>query len=149
MKMLRPATTAAALAPKAMASRYLIGSWCQRVISYPVTQAPHCLQRGPLERAVDLVAQCADVDVDDPGVAVEGEVPDVLNQRGPGEHVAWPAHEVLQQRELGRGELDHAAAPRHLVPGRIEEQIPNAKHRGAFCGRPAHQGPQAGQELIQ
>src|SRR5690349_15266977 len=118
-KMLSPATTSATLAPNAMDSRYLIGSLAQRVISYPVTQAPHRLQRGPPEGTVDLAAERADVDVDDPGIAIEGEVPDVLDQRSPCEYIARPAHEVLQQRELGRGELDHATAPQYLVPGRI------------------------------
>src|SRR5262249_6713636 len=100
--MLSPATTTATLAPNVMDSRYLIGSAAQRVISYPVTQAPHRLQRGPVEGTVDLVAERADVDVDDPGMAAEGKVPDVRDQRSPGEHIARPAHEVLQQRELGR-----------------------------------------------
>src|SRR5262249_35967773 len=98
--MLSPATTTATLAPNEMDSGYLIGSVAQRVISYPVTQAPHRLQGGPVEGTVDLVPERADIDVDDPGIAVEGEVPDVLDQRSPGEHIARPAHEVLQQREL-------------------------------------------------
>src|SRR5215469_16808645 len=133
--MLSPATTTATLAPNAMDSRYLIGSRAQRVISYPVTQAPHRLQRGPFEGTVDLAPERADVDVDDPGIAVEGEVPDVLDQRSPGEDVARPAHEVLQQRELGRGELDLAAIARHLVPGRIQAQVPHGEHRRTFRGR--------------
>src|SRR5690349_17630579 len=49
-KMLSPATTTATLAPNVRVSRYLIGSVAQRVISDPVAQAPHGLQRGPLER---------------------------------------------------------------------------------------------------
>src|SRR5215471_148306 len=134
--MLSPATTTAVLAPNMMDSRYLIGSRAQRVISYPVTQAPYRLQRGPLERAVDLAPERKDVDVDDPGIALEGEVPDVLDQGSPGEDIARPAHEVLEQRELGRGELDHAAASHHLVAGRIQGQVPDSEHCRARRGLP-------------
>src|SRR5215831_2628083 len=136
-KMLSPATTTATLAPNAMDSRYLIGSLAQRVISYPVTQAPDRLERGPLEGTVDLVSQRADVDVDNPGVAVEGEVPDVLDQRSPGEDIAGAAHEVLQQRELGPGEPDPGAAPVHRVPGRIQGQISHCEDRRAVRGAAA------------
>src|SRR5215831_5175787 len=146
--MLSPATTTAVLAPNMIDSRYLIGSLAQRVISYPVTQAPYRLQRSPLEGTVDLVSERADVDVDDPGIAVEGEVPHVLDQRGPGEDVARPAHQVLQQRELGRREVDRAAAPRHLVPGRIQRQVADAEQRRARRGPAAHQRPQPRQEFI-
>src|SRR6266480_446369 len=144
--MLSPATTTAALAPNVMDSRYLIGSGAQRVISDPVTQAPHRLQRGPLERAIDLAPERADVDVDDPGIAVEGEVPDVVNQGSPGEDIARPAHEVLEQRELGRGELDHTPPAHHLVAGRIQGEVPDGEHRRACRGLPPQQGPQPRQE---
>src|SRR5215469_5911498 len=127
--MLRPATTTAALAPNMRDSRYLIGSLAQRIISYPVAHAPYRLQRDPPEGAVDLVAQRADVDVDDPGVTVKGEVPDVFDQRGSGEDLAGPAHEVLKQREFGRGEFDPGTVPAHLVPGRIQRQVPHREYR--------------------
>src|SRR5215472_12084363 len=140
--MLSPATTTAALAPNMMDSRYLIGSRAQRVISYPVTQTPHRLRRGPLERAVDLAPEGADVDVDDPGIAVEGEVPDVPDQGSPGEDIARPAHKVLEQRELGRGELDHAAAPHHLVAGRVQAMHP-VRH-GVPRRHHEHRRPPAG-----
>src|SRR5215467_9267879 len=137
--MLRPATTTAALAPNVMASRYLIGSRAQRIILEPVTKAPHCFQARPPEWPVDLLPQRSDVDVHDPGITVEGEVPDVLDQRAPGEHVAGPAHQEFKQRELGRSELDLAGAPAYLVPGRVERQVTHGKDRRARRGVPAHQ----------
>src|SRR5262249_4195253 len=143
MKMLRPATTTAALAPNVMDSRYLIGSLAQRIISYPVAQATYRLQRGPPEGTVDLAAQRADVDVDDPGVAVIGEVPNVLDQRDPGENLARPAHEVLKQREFGWGQLDRGTAPAHLMPSWIQGQVPHHENHRTHHGRPADQSPQA------
>src|SRR5262249_31162546 len=148
-KTLRPVSTAAMPSASLMDSRYLIGSRAQRIISYPVTQAPDGLQRGPLEGTVDLVSQRADVDVDDPGIPVEGEVPDMIHQCGPGEQVTRPAHEVLQQRELGRGEFDRAATPQHLVPGRVQGQVPDGEHHGTCRGPSAQQGPQPREELVE
>src|SRR5215467_9549525 len=147
--MLRPATTTAALAPNVMASRYLIGSRAQRIILEPVTKAPHCFQARPPEWPVDLLPQRSDVDVHDPGITVEGEVPDVLEQRAPGEHVAGPAHEEFKQRELSQSELDLARATAHLVPGRVERQVTHSENRGALSGLPAHERAKPREQLVQ
>src|SRR5215472_2753612 len=147
--MLRPATTSAALAPNMMASRYLIGSRAQRIILDPVTHAPHCLQAGPTEGPVDLLPQRSDVDVHDPGITVEGEVPYVLDKRASGEHVAGPAHEEFKQRELGRSELDLAGAPAHLVPGRVQGQVTHGEDRRALRGVPAHERAKTCKQLVQ
>ena len=61
-------------------SRSRIGSLASTLIAKPVPGPPHSLQRRPAERPVDLLAEIPDVDVDDVRIAVEREVPDVLDE---------------------------------------------------------------------
>src|SRR5688500_6418660 len=51
-----------------------------------VAHQAHSLQAGPVERQVDALAQLTHVDLDDVGVALVGEVPDVLEDRRLGQH---------------------------------------------------------------
>src|SRR6187549_1365734 len=62
-----------------------------------VAHQPHRLKTGPVEGDVDALTQLPDVDLDDVGVSLIGEVPHVLEDRGLGEHLAGPAHQELQQ----------------------------------------------------
>src|SRR5215471_17596296 len=98
------------LAAKVIVRRCLIGSLVQQLIADPVAEAADGLQRRPAERPVDLVAQAADVDVDDLGIALEGEVPDVLDELPPRQDVIRAAHQAFEERELGgvRWTLDPA-----------------------------------------
>ena len=57
----------------------------------PVAHQPHGLQRRAAERLVDALPQLPYVHLDDVGVALEGEVPDVLEDRGLGQHLAGAA----------------------------------------------------------
>src|SRR5215475_9146197 len=119
-KTLRPPITTATLAAKATVSRPLIGRLAQRVISDPVADAADSLNRGPAERAVNLIAQRANVDLEDPGIPVGRVIPHLLDQLVPGEHVIGVPHEIFEQRELGRRQPDSGAAALHLVPGRVQ-----------------------------
>src|SRR4029453_9675469 len=65
------------------------------------------------ERAIDLVPQVADVDVDAFGVTFVCEVPDVLDQLGPGQDLAGVTHQVLEEGELPRRPLRRAPVARH------------------------------------
>src|SRR4051794_24293690 len=60
----------------------------------------------PPERPLELAPQVADVDVDDIGRPLEVLVPDVVEQRRAADHLARPPGEVLEDRELPRGERD-------------------------------------------
>src|SRR5687767_614238 len=66
----------------------------------PVARAAHRLDRLHAERPVHLLAQVADVDVDDVRAVLVLVVPGVLEQLEAGEHLAGAAHEDLEQREL-------------------------------------------------
>jgi lysylphosphatidylglycerol synthetase-like protein (DUF2156 family) len=72
------------------------------VAAEPVPGAADGLDGVAPERPVDLVAQVADVDVDDVRRAGEGEVPHVLEQVRPAEHDTGVAHELGEEGELLR-----------------------------------------------
>src|ERR1700759_1432755 len=60
---------------------------------------------------VDLSAHPPDIDVDDVGRRVEMQVPDVLQQHGPGYDAAFVARQVFQKLKFLGKELDALAAP--------------------------------------
>src|SRR5262245_50237023 len=76
-----------------------------------VAGAADGLDRVAPERPVDLLAQVADVDVDDVRRPLEREVPHVLEDRGAAEHRALVAQEQFEQRELARGQRDRLLTP--------------------------------------
>jgi hypothetical protein len=78
---------------------------------------------------VDLLAQVADVDLDDVEVALEREVPYVLDDLRLRQHLARPRHEELEQGELPWGELDLLVTPPAPVLGRIETEVTRGQDR--------------------
>jgi hypothetical protein len=96
--------------------------------------------------AVDPLAEVADVDLDDVGVALEGVVPDVLQDLGLGDDLAGLAHQVLQQGELPGGEGDLDLAPPAAVGGGVEAQVADLEDRRPLPPAPAQQRPDAGHE---
>ena len=64
-----------------------------------------------LEPLVDLLAQPEHEHVDDVGARVEAVIPDVRQDHRLRHHPAGIAHQVFEQRELARTELDVVALP--------------------------------------
>src|SRR5467141_188386 len=95
---------------KTRVSRSLRGRCIAGLASDPVANAPDRLQRRTLEGSIDLVSEVADVDVDDVRIAVEGEVPDMLQQSRARKRLAWIAHEVVQEREFLWRQVDRRLA---------------------------------------
>src|SRR5258705_39005 len=60
--------------------------------------------------AVDLGTQAADVGLDHAGARIEMKVPDILEQHGTRDQLFGVAHEVLEQLELLRLQLDLPAS---------------------------------------
>src|SRR5262249_33983878 len=89
----------------------------------PVPDQPDGLDRRPAERLVEFLAQMPDIDLDDVRVAVEGEVPDVVQNGALGEYLAGTAHQELEQRELAGGEADLGVAAPDPVCGRVQPQV--------------------------
>jgi hypothetical protein len=99
------------------------------------------LQVLPAERAVDLAARVADVLVDHVGGRIVGEVPDVLQDPGAGQHLTGMGQEQLQQREL----LGRQVQPLLPAPGlparRVQPQLPDLQHGGSLDLAAADQRP--------
>ena len=102
-------------APRARAAPAARGATRHRSRGFEhVAGLPHRLDQRRAER-VELLAQVADVGLDDVRVAAEVVVPDVLEDLRLREHAARVEHEVAEQRELGRRQRDRrlaAEAPR-------------------------------------
>src|SRR5690348_3828135 len=75
-------------------------------LAEPVPDAAHRLERMAAEGPIDLLAQVADVDVDDVRVALEGDVPGRVQKLDARERLARPAHEDLEQDELLRRQVE-------------------------------------------
>src|SRR5262249_5888287 len=90
---------------------------------------------------VELLAQVADVGLDDVRVAAEVVAPDVLEDLSLRQDTTRVQHEETEEVELGRGELDPALAAEDLVAALVEhevgelEQVPRQLARGATQDR--------------
>src|SRR5712692_3845265 len=67
------------------------------VLPKAVTDAAHRLDRAPAVRPVDLLAEVADVDVDEVGATFVADVPGSFEQLQAGEDLAAATHEELEQ----------------------------------------------------
>src|SRR5271155_3599962 len=64
-------------------------------------------------RGVELAPQIADLHVDDIGLRHEVEIPDILEQHRTGHDLSGSAHEIFEQSEFSRQEVNRlAVAPR-------------------------------------
>src|SRR5258706_13716017 len=108
---------------KTTVRRSLIGMRPAGLVPQPIADAADRFNGRSRERPVDLVAQVADVDVDDVRIALEREVPDVLEQLPARERLSRMLHQVLEERELLRCQIDATVAASDRVLGRIEGQV--------------------------
>src|ERR1700753_1199371 len=76
----------------------------------------------------ELLAQVADVDIDDVGPGVEVVAPDVAEQLLARQHLTRVAQERLGQRELAGRQLDGAGADRGPAAAQNEGQVGVAPH---------------------
>src|SRR5271168_5166603 len=63
----------------------------------------------PDARRIELAAEVADLDVNDVGLRHEFEIPHILEQHCPRHDLAGATHEVFQQGEFPRQEIDQFA----------------------------------------
>ena len=92
---------------------------------------------------VDLLAQVGDVQLDHVGLAAEVVVPDPVQDLGLAQHPARVAHQVAEQLELGRGQLDLDPAAGHLVAVLVQREVADDQRRVA-AGRRRAAAPQQG-----
>src|SRR5689334_3734417 len=79
----------------------------------------HRVQQRPRETLVDLLPKSADMHVDHIGLRVEMVVPDILQQHRARDDVPRMPHQIFEQPELARLQLDRLA----LAPDRTGEKI--------------------------
>ena len=101
------------------------------------------------ERAVDLLSQVADVDIDDVRPALEREVPGAVEQLGAAERHAGPAHEQLEQRELLGGEVELLVAAPRPVRSRIQTEIADLEDGRPLHRRASSQRAQPREQLLE
>ena len=112
----------------------------------PVTRAADGPDQLAVEGLVDLAAEVADVHLDDVRVAGEVDAPHVIEDLALRRDVAVAAHEVLEQRELARGELDRLAVALGAPGAGVEAQRSDLEHRGARRRAAAEQRAQPGEQ---
>src|SRR3954464_14529249 len=117
------------------------------LVAQAVAGAAHRLELGDAERAIDLVAQVAGVDVDDVLAVLVVVVPRVLEQLVAREHLAGVAHEGLEQLELLRRQRDLGVAAPDAAGGGGEPQVADLEHGRALDGATAGERAQACQQL--
>src|SRR6266511_1394455 len=102
---------------------------------------------------VDLAAQVRHVRLDDAAVALEVVVPHVVEDLSLRQHPPDVVHQVAQQLELGRRQLDAAAGAPHLVALFVQLQVgdpqPDRGRRRHPCAGAAEHRPDAGEHLLE
>src|SRR5262245_26831606 len=107
----------------------------RRNLSDDIAHTAYGLQQVLLERSIDLVAESAHQDVDDVGLRIEVVFPYMGQDHRLRHDLARISHQVLEEREFTRAELDHRAAAYHLAGQKIERDVVD-RDRG-WLGGPA------------
>ena len=81
------------------------------------------MQQRRREPLVDLAAKTADVNVDDVGLRIEMVVPHRLEQHGSRHHLPGVAHQVFEDAELARLQIDPAAGANDGPGEEVQLQI--------------------------
>src|SRR5271166_7033814 len=86
---------------------------------------------------VELATQIADLDVDDVGLRKEFEIPDILEKHRPSHDLTRAAHEIFQQLEFPRQQIDRSPRAPHLPFDQIHIQVAGLQARDATVAAPA------------
>src|SRR6478752_2950027 len=76
-----------------------------------ISHAPHGLDHLVVEVAIDFLPEAVDEHIDDIGAGVEAVVPDVRQDHRLRDDPTGVAHQILEQGQFARAQLDLAAAP--------------------------------------
>src|SRR3954470_18989907 len=121
---------------------------CALLRPYHVARAPHGVENARLPAGLELAPQVRDEDVHGVRLGERRVAPYVVEQRLTRHDEALVAHQVLEQLELARREVDPALVPEDLARVRVEAQVGHDQ-RGAAAGRAAAQErPQPGEQLL-
>src|SRR5438132_2453741 len=112
----------------------------------PVADEPDGRDGLAIEGQVDLLAQVADVDLDDVEVAVERVVPHVLQDLRLRDDVTSAPHQILEERELARRERDLGVAPPAAVLRGIKPEDTRREDGRPLAAAAPDQGTQLGEQ---
>src|SRR4051794_3754363 len=97
------------------------------LLTKDIADPPERVDERAVEVPVHLVPEPVDVHVYDVGEPVEVEVPDVLLNHGAANDLAGMTHEVLEQGELLRREVNPPARPLDDAGRRVEREVGDAE----------------------
>src|ERR1700676_5215703 len=98
-------------------------------IAQPVTGAPNGLDNGLLGLAgAKLSAEAADMRLDDSRPRVEMKIPDVFEQHRPSDDSARMPHQILEEAELARLEVDLPLAASAASTDKVEFELTDPDH---------------------
>src|SRR5690242_3100815 len=100
----------------------------------PVADAAHRLDE--LAVIAELVAEIPDMDLHDVGSGIEARVPDLLEELRAAHRSSGVLHEIREERELARGEIDVLAVDGDLARGDVDRERTETQ-RGGRTGAPA------------
>src|SRR3954447_6890933 len=134
------------------ARRQRIGRRCSRVIGLlnpdHVASAAHGVEDARLAAGLELAAQVRDEYVDGVRLGERRVAPDIVEQGLARHHQTLVAHQVLEQLELARRQVDATLAAEDLARVRVEAQVGDDE-RSAAARRPApQQRAPPGQQLL-
>ena len=110
-----------------------------------IAGAAHGVQERAVEALVDLLPEPADMHVDDVGLRIEMVVPDLFQEHRARDDVVRVAHEIFEQAELARQQLDRLAGARHGASEQIHLEIGDLE--AGFGARAAGQRLKPRQQL--
>src|SRR5262245_4531993 len=125
----RPTTTTAPVVVRTRTLPPKRGRRLAAIGGQPVAQTTYGFDRRAAVRAVELVAQVSDVDLDDVWIALEVVRPHVREDLALGHHLAAAPKQELEQRELPGGEVKLIGAAPDLFGRRVEPQVTGRQHR--------------------
>src|SRR5579875_3596591 len=108
----------------------------------------HGLDQLRLEPLVDLAAQSTDIGLDAVGARIEMEIPDMLEQHRARHHLPGMPHQIFEQPEFARLQVDDVPGPAHRAREQVEFEIGNLQAgRDRMRRRAAQQGPDPRDQL--
>src|SRR5208282_3719324 len=97
-----------------------------RLVADHVAGAAHRMQQRLREALIDFGTQPRNVHVDHIGLRVEVIIPDVLQQHGPSDDLAGVPHQIFEQAEFARLQLQLLPGAAYLMRKPIELEIADA-----------------------
>src|SRR5262249_25159016 len=109
-----------------------------------IADATNRVQRGERETAVELRPKAADMRFDKTRSGVEVELPNLLEQHRACHHAAGVGHQVFEQAEFTRLQVETLPGTTGLAADAVEFEVGDAQHRESLRERlPACEGADA------